>query len=145
MAHVTTNFTEATSLTFNGQAAMTCCGSATRPAACFAACRRIFYNGGGDAGDALESLSGSADSGSYVVGPGIGDRVITHTNGADPGDHVHRPGADHRLAVVEPIFTIDGTDAANNITLDDGALGDGLIRVSIDAFEPIPVLTRSTW
>jgi hypothetical protein len=106
--------------------------------ALFAPSSGISYNGGGQAGDSLENLGGAATSGSYSVGPASGDGVLLHTGGALTQTISFTGLAPALDTVAEPAFTITANDAANTITLDDGAaLGDGLLRLSIDAFEPI--------
>lgn len=131
-------FVGITSFTFSGGGGDDLLRINNPAGALFAPTGGIFYDGGGQPGDALENLGGSATSGSYSVGPGNGDGVVTHINGPLTQTITFTGLAPSTDTVVEPTFAINGTDASNSILLDNGtAGGDGLIRVSIDAFEPI--------
>ncbi|MEX2138936.1 MAG: Calx-beta domain-containing protein [Pirellulales bacterium] len=111
----------------------------------FAPSGGISYNGGGQAGDSLENLGGGATSGSYSVGPANGDGVLSHINGAVTQTISFTGLAPAMDTVVETTFTITANDAANDITLDDGtALGDGLLRVAINSFEPMQFANKTS-
>src|SRR5262249_47465017 len=130
------NFTNTTSFTFNGLGDNDLLRINNPAGGIFAPAGGISYNGGGQAGDALENLGGVADSGTYAVGPGNGDGTITHTSGAVTQTITFTGLAPALDTVSEATFTITATNGVNTITLDDGAAtGDGPLRVSIDPFE----------
>jgi len=104
----------------------------------FAPSLGIFYNGGGQAGDALSNRGGAATSGRYTPGPTNDAGVITHDGTFD--QTITFTGlAPTDDTVAEANFTIDGTAAANAITISNGPIVALVqtVNVAIDAFEPI--------
>lgn len=94
------------------------------------------YDGGVGAYDTLV-IRGGAGSGA-VHDPAVG--------------RVRIGGVDIRYSNLEPVvdtvpeatFTVNATDGPNTITLDNGtANGDGRLRVTIDAFEPIEFANKT--
>ena len=110
----------------------------------FAPVAGIDYDGGGQGADAVAILGGAANDGTYEVGPAPGDGVITH-RGPSATQVLRFTGlAPATDTVAEANFTVVGTDAGNAVTIDNGtAVGDGLLRVSIDAFEPIQFANKT--
>ncbi|MGI8980394.1 MAG: dockerin type I domain-containing protein [Pirellulaceae bacterium] len=131
-------FSAATSFTFNGLVGNDLFRINNPAGGLFAPSGGIFYDGGGQPGDSIENLGGSATSGIYTPGPTTDAGVITHTNGAVTQTISFTGLAPATDTVTEATFTVNAPDSSNSILVDNGtALGDGLIRVSIDAFEPI--------
>jgi hypothetical protein len=93
----------------------------------------------GDPGDKLEILGGTATTGVFEVGPIAGDVRVTHVNGAATlavkasGLPTANPVLD---TVQEPIFTVHGTDAANQIDITDD-------RVAVATFVPVDFLNKN--
>ena len=104
----------------------------------FAPAGGIFYNGGGQAGDALQDAGGAATSGIYAPAASTGNSILSHTNGTLT-QTINLTGVTPITDTIpEATFTVNGTAAATNITLDNGtAVGDGLLRVSSDDFGPV--------
>ena len=139
-------FTGMTKLTFNsaaGSDGLTINNPAT---GLFAPVGGIDYNGGGQAGDALNLLGGGAPDlvQTYFVG------TTTPPIGAGPGNSgdglVRFTGSsnvDIRFTGLAPIvdtvvaasLTVNSTDAANNISVTNGVAPR--LVVAVDAFEPI--------
>ena len=105
----------------------------------FAPSAGIFYNGGGQAGDALQNLSGAAASGFYSPGPTSDAGVLSHTGGGFTQSINFTGLAPIDDTVAEAAFVINATAAANTITVSNGPLvaATQTINVAIDAFEPI--------
>jgi hypothetical protein len=101
----------------------------------------IFYDGGGQTGDALRNLGGTADSGVYTPGNAVDNGRLVHTLGGTIQDITFNGLAPTLDTVVEPTFLVNGTPADNAInyaigrnnadTADDPARG----KITIDNFE----------
>ncbi len=109
----------------------------------------ILYNGGGVGTNSSLRLTGGGGAGfttRYSVGPGNGDgRYITQNAGGTLRQTLQFTGL---APIVDDVLadslTIDATDAANIITVDNGtAAGDGFLRVRIDAFEPVEFANKT--
>ncbi len=110
----------------------------------FAPSGGIDFNGGGQAGDNMNLLGGSASTETYFVGtttPPIGGGA------GNNGDGLIRytgPALDIRFTGLAPIvdtvvvasLTVNSTDVANTIAVTNGGVAPRL-RVAVDAFEPI--------
>ncbi len=102
--------------------------------------------GGGTGNDALVLMGGGGltFSGTYSVGPGPGDGTLTATNGTITQSITFTGLEPVTDTVTMGTFTINATDDSNVITLDNGtANGDGLVRVTIDAFEPVQFANKT--
>ncbi len=139
-------FTGLTKLTFNSAAGADALTINNPAAGLFAPVGGIDYNGGGQAGDALNLLGGGAAdlAQTYFVG------TTTPPIGAGPGNtgdglvrFTGSSNVDIRFTGLAPIIdtvlaaslTVNSTDAANNISVTNG-VAPRLI-VAVDAFEPI--------
>ena len=124
----------------------------------FAPVDGIVYHGGGNVGDALEMLGGTADSEVYnikdlpIVGAKSGGAGAPAVIGGD-GEFQFTGKNNLRLSftglapitdtVVAGSLTVNATDGANTISITNGALAPQL-RVSVDAFEPIDFDNKTT-
>ncbi len=110
----------------------------------------IFYDGGGQTGDALEVLGGTADSGVYTPGNAVDNGRLEHGL-SDTVQNITFNGLAPVLdTVTEPTFLVNGTNADNAInytvgrndadTLDDPTRG----KVTIDNFEFIQFSNKNT-
>jgi hypothetical protein len=138
------SFTGLTSLTFNGQLGNDLLRINNPAGGVFAPVNGVSYSGGGQAGDALENLGGSATSGAYTPGPTNDAGLVTHTGGAVTQNILFTGLAPVTDTVAEGTFTVNAPDTANAIGLTNGtANGDGLLRVAIDALEPIDFANKT--
>ncbi|HEX4945865.1 MAG TPA: CHRD domain-containing protein, partial [Blastocatellia bacterium] len=114
----------------------------------------IEYNGGGNPGDALNMLGGGGAefTETYFVGttaPPIGSAAGNNGNGLLR--FTGPQSLDIRFTGLAPIvdtvaaasLTINGTDAANTISITNGGVAPRL-RVAVDAFEPIDFDNKTT-
>lgn len=139
-------FSGLTSLTFNGGGGTDLLTINNPAGSLFAPTGGIFYNGGGFAGDSLQDLGGTASFGSYTVGPTTDAGTLSYTNvGLGLIQTITFTGlAPITDTVAAGTFTINGTNASETITLDDGlVVGDGMIRVSVGAFESIEFANKT--
>src|SRR5262249_26741344 len=115
----------------------------------FAPVGGITFKSGGQPGDALRIIGGTAASGTFEVGATPGDVRITHTNATDTMT-INATGLPTASAVVdsvtESLFTTFATDAADTITVTDkvGAIGVATrVVLAAEAGVPIEVLNKS--
>ncbi|MEQ1643939.1 MAG: Ig-like domain-containing protein, partial [Pyrinomonadaceae bacterium] len=137
-------FSGITSFTFNGMAGSDTLTINNPAAGLFDPANGIDFNGGGQPGDNMNLLGGTAASETYFVG------TTTPPIGAGPGNNgdglirYTGPALDIRFTGLAPIvdtvaagfLTVNATDAANTISVTNGAVAPRL-RVAVDAFEPI--------
>jgi uncharacterized repeat protein (TIGR01451 family) len=105
----------------------------------------LFYDGGSGPGiDTLEVRGGSCDVGSYTP-TGPSDGVLTYTGGSIGSATITFAGLEPVVdTTTTTTFTINGTDAAESITLDNGtATGDGRIRVTFSDAESIEFANKT--
>jgi hypothetical protein len=115
-------FTGATSFTFNGLGDNDILRIINPAGGLFGPTGGITYDGGGQAGDALEILGGVANFGSYT--PGLTD-LILHS-GASNSQSIRFTGPISVTdTVTEASFSINGTAGADTITVTDGGLVGG--------------------
>jgi nitrous oxidase accessory protein NosD len=138
------NFTALTSLTFNSLGGDDLLKINNPAGTVFAPSSGIDYNAGGQIGDALENLGGSAASGNYTPGPTDDAGTLTHDSGPADQTIAFTGLATATDTVTEASFTVAADDGANDIGVDNGtATGDGLIRATIDARVPIQLANKT--
>jgi len=104
----------------------------------------IDFNGGGQAGDNMNLLGGTATTETYFVGTTAPPIGVGPGNNGDGLIRFTGPDLDIRFTGLAPIvdtvvaasLTVNSTDAANTISVTNGAVAPRL-RVAVDAFEPI--------
>ncbi|HTK77436.1 MAG TPA: hypothetical protein VL371_19385, partial [Gemmataceae bacterium] len=105
----------------------------------------LIYDGGSGPGiDTLEIRGGRCDAGTYTP-TGRDSGVLTYTGGDIGAATIMFAGLEPVVdTVTEPTFTINGTNAADTITLDNGtATADGRIRVTSPSFESIEFANKT--
>ena len=123
------------SLTFNGAGGSDALTINNPVGTIFAPSGGIAFDSGGGAAILTLTGGGSSDfSETFNAGPGIRSGNIVF-DGPQTGTITLTHVAYVTDTVIVGTFTVNGTDDANMITLDDGVvLGDGLARITIDAF-----------
>src|SRR5262245_27896243 len=103
----------------------------------FAPAGGISYQGGGQSGDALAVVGGSASNASLNAGATPDAGTLTHASGAITQTIDFAGIAPMTDTVAATSFTIGGTGGADNITMTDGGLVGGVqtTLVSSNTFE----------
>lgn len=135
------SFTGISSFTFNGYDGNDLMRINNPAGGLFAPTGGIFGNGGnqrGAPGDGFEILGGISTTALYTMGNTFDAGTVRHVHGQQTQVFQFTGMEPATDSVPEATFTVNGTAGPNVITLDNGTSpADGLVRISIDGFEPI--------
>jgi hypothetical protein len=125
-------FTGATSFTFNGLGDNDILQIINPAGDLFAPINGITYEGGGQAGDTLEILGGTALFGDYSIGLS-GTDTLRHSEAFDVQLIQLTSGTSVTQTVTEASFTINGSANADTMTVTDGGLVGGQQTWTVDS------------